>query len=712
MKSIFKSSAAALLSLAAFSSCPAADNPADPSTAPLTQGANETTVLPEVSVVSKLDQVQNEIVPSLGATEYTISHERIESQAQGANASFNQTVLRLPGVAQDSFGQLHVRGEHANLQYRINNVLLPEGVAGFGQALDTRFVEDMSLITGALPAQFGYRTAGIIDIHTKSGLIENGGEISLYGGSYDTFEPAFQYGGTSGKLNYYFTGNYLHNDLGVENPTSSVRPLHDFSDQLKGFGYLSYLIDDTSRISLMLSGAHSDFQIPNSPNQIPGFTLGTRSTFNSALLDENQTEQNYYDILTYQKTAGDLNLQLSVFTQFSGIRFTPDRRGDLIFNGVASDVNRTIFSNGFQADGSYKLNDQHTLRSGLLFTAESARVTASNEVFATDEFGNQAGTAPIRISDNSHKNGYLYGVYLQDEWKPFEKLTINYGARFDVANAFIDETQLSPRINAVYQPTDTTTLHLGYARYFTPPPLEMVQQGSVDKFANTTNASEVAKSSPVRSERANYFDAGIVKKVTPEFTLGLDGYYKFAKNQLDEGQFGQALIFSPFNYAYGDVYGAELTANYQKDGFAAYANLAYSRATGGGKVTSGEFQFGQDELDYIAKHDVFLDHDQRVTSSFGVSYTWSNTLIYADSIYGSGLRKGFANTQKGQGYGTVNLGIEHTFTLSKGLKLKARFDVVNLFDKVYAIRDGSGIGVGAAQFGARRGFYAGLGVAF
>src|SRR5438132_6280062 len=119
----------------------------------------------QVVVTSQeLDISREQIVPSLGATRYTVGPDRLDSQAQGENAPFNQTILRLPGVAHESFGQLHIRGEHANLQYRINDVLIPEGISGFGQELDTRFVENMSLITGALPAQFGYRTAGIVDI--------------------------------------------------------------------------------------------------------------------------------------------------------------------------------------------------------------------------------------------------------------------------------------------------------------------------------------------------------------------------------------------------------------------------------------------------------------------------------------------------------------------------------------------------------------------
>src|SRR4051794_17466074 len=64
------------------------------------------TQLSEVDVVAHLDQARDEIVPSLGATSYTVTRERLTTQSQGENASFNQTILRLPGVAQDSFGQL------------------------------------------------------------------------------------------------------------------------------------------------------------------------------------------------------------------------------------------------------------------------------------------------------------------------------------------------------------------------------------------------------------------------------------------------------------------------------------------------------------------------------------------------------------------------------------------------------------------------------
>src|SRR4051812_16144939 len=448
----------------------------------------------------ELDVSREQIVPSLGATRYTVGPDRLDSQAQGEEAPFNQTILRFPSVAQDSFGQLHVRGEHANLQYRIDDVLLPESIPGFGQELQTRFADNVSLITGALPAQFGFRTTGVLDIHTKNGAVYNGNELSLFVGSFDTIQESFERGGVVGQMTYYFTESFLHNGIGIENPTRNADPIHDDTDQYKWFSYFSYIIDDSSRVTLLVGANHSDFEIPNNPGQTPVFTVGNRSSFDSAKLDENQAETNNYEILTYQKQAGDFNLQASIFNRYSSILFRPDDVGDLIFNGVASRLDRDILSNGFEFDSSYKLNDQHTIRAGGIFSEQYSTVYTVTTVFPVDMSGNQTSTSPIRIVDNNNKYGYFYGFYLQDEWKPFEQLTINFGGRLDFENAFVNENQLSPRLNIVYKPWDLTTLHIGYARYFTPPPLEAVPQSTLAKFAGTTNGPAITRDDPATAE--------------------------------------------------------------------------------------------------------------------------------------------------------------------------------------------------------------------
>src|SRR6202023_1640436 len=360
----------------------------DSSPAPSPSASPGTATAENVTVTSQeLDISREAIVPSLGATRYTIGPDRLDSQAQGENAPFNQTILRFPGVAQNSFGQLHVRGEHANLQYRIDDVLLPESIPGFGPELATRFADNISLMTGALPAQFGFRETGVIDIHTKNGAAFINSEASIYVGSFDTFQESLERGGVTGKLSYYVTQSYLHNGIGIENPTSSNSPIHDDTDQWKQFAYLSYIVDDTSRYTLLAGDNHNDFQIPNNPGQTPIFNDMGRTNFNSAKLDENQSEDNAYEILTYQKNAGDFNFQASVFNRYSSILFRPDNVGDLIFNGVASRVDRDILSNGAEFDSSYKLTEEHTLRGGLIFTEQYATVDTTTLVFKVDANG-------------------------------------------------------------------------------------------------------------------------------------------------------------------------------------------------------------------------------------------------------------------------------------------------------------------------------------
>jgi outer membrane receptor protein involved in Fe transport len=703
------------------------------------------TQLGNITVVGKLDKARDQIIPDLGATAHVFSQEQIETLSQGANAPFNQVILRAPGVAQDSAanGDLHVRGEHGNLQYRINDVLLPEGITGFGLELDPRFVESMRLITGSLPAAYGFRTAGVVDIQTKNGAFENGGAGELYGGSYDTIRPSFEYGGSQEKWNYFMNGSYNHNDLGIENPTPSHNAIHDTTDQGKAFVYASRILSDTSRISLMGSASYSDFQVPNtaglpvgtSPDgstawNIPG--TGVPANFDSANLNENQNEQNYYGVATWQKSAGDLNLQVSAFGRNSDVHFRPDLLGDLYFNGAASDVARNLYSGGLQADASYNLGDKHTIRGGVMLLDEYLSANSMTTVLPVDGTGNPTGGMSYSIPDGNVSHALFAGVYLQDEWKILPEVTINYGARFDeYYSTFDKENQPSPRVNVIWQPTDSTTLHAGYARYFTPPPLENVSASSVALFTAKPNSNtpEVTQDDPVKAERANYFDVGISQKITKHLQVGVDGYYKTAREQLDDGLFGQSLILSAFNYAKGRLYGVEFTGSYNNGGFSAYANLAWSVAQGKDWNTA-QFQFGQDDLNYVQNHWIYLDHDQRVTGSFGVAYTWNesarqSTRIYADALYGSGLRADGGGTEDGTPTGTpipncasvpqyysINLGAEQSFNLNKGRILKARLDVVNLTDNIYGLRDGSGVGVNAAQYGERLGFFGSLSYVF
>ena len=669
--------------------------------------------LENIDVVAKrLDAARNALSPDTGSTIYRFDQTDIQTLPLGDSTPLNEVILHAPGVVQDSYGQLHVRGDHANLQYRIDGVVIPEAISGFGQAFDARFANRINVLTGALPAQYGYRTAGIVDIHSKGVITENGGTLGFLGGSHSHAEGNGELYGSSGAFSYYMTGSFLRNDLGIENPTPEKDAIHDTTRQSHGFGQFSYVIDPQSRLSFTYGSADNKFEIPNNPGQDPSYSLAGAPPIDSSQLDAKQNEKNIFQVLSYQYSSGaSLDYQLSLFHRFTDVSYHPDPVGDLVFNGVAAQILRKNDVTGVQADSSYRLGASHTLRAGLFAQREHFTVNNASTVFPADEDGNQTSDVPFTIQDDSRIVGTLYGAYLQDEWAPNPDFTLNYGVRGDRVDTVVKEGQLSPRIGFTYDLSKATRIHAGYARYFTPPPTEKIDTTSVALFQGTTNALPSDANTAVKSERSNYFDAGVSHQLTPSITLGVDAYYRDVRHLQDEGQFGNALIFSAFNYDKGKIYGVEFSGTYKQGGFSAYGNVSVSKATAKG-VETGQFNFDPDELDYIANNWVHLDHDQLVAASAGASYKWHGTTVTGDVIYGSGLRRGFANSEHLPSYTTVNLALVQALDFLGLGKLEGRIAVVNLFDKTYELRDGTGIGVGAPQFGLRRAIYAAVNKSF
>jgi outer membrane receptor for ferrienterochelin and colicins len=685
----------------------------------------DVSTLPAITVTAQhLDEGRSRIQTQTGASTYTLDAAAIAATPGADNTLLNQVVLQAPDVAQDSFGQFHVRGEHNGLQYRINGVILPEGIAVFGQSLDPRLIASISLVTGALPAEYGLRTAGILDITTKSGIQTQNGAVSLYGGSHGQIEPSFSYGGGGGSFSYFVSGDFLRNDLGIESPDGSSNPIHDHTTQYHGFGYFEDILDEENRVALMLGSSVGKFQIPNRYGQEPslGLVVDGVSTYPSQDLNENQREVTQFGAVSWQHSAGDLDVQTSLIARYSSLTFIPDFPGDLLFTGVAQDAFKQNVAYAAQSDAAYRLNSSHTIRAGLFLQTDHSVSDTASQVLLTNDLGMPVSDVPTSIIDNGAATEWIYSAYVQDEWKPDPFFTVNYGLRFDRFTAYTSANQASPRLNVVWQVLPGTTLHAGYSRYLSPPPFELVGAKDIALFQNTTNPPLSPEAGLPLPEKANYYDLGIQQRISREFTVGLDTYYKQSVNLIDEGQFGAPIILTPFNYRFGKQYGAELTANYTTRGLSAYLNLAVQSAKGK-QIDSAQFNFSSADLAYIANNYIHLDHEQQRTASGGVSYLWRDTRFSADMLLGSGLRASlplpagettpYGGTVIPNGehlpyYTQINAGVSHPFQLPGAGTLTARFDVINLFDQEYQIRNGTGVGVGAPQYGPRRGVFFGL----
>ena len=708
----------------------------------------------------RFERARNELSPSTGSSQYAFNEKAIEQLPEGDHTPFNHVLLQAPGVANDNQGQLHIRGDHNDIQYRLNGIILPDGTSGFSQVLDPRLAKSITLNTGALPAQYGLRTAGVIDIVTKDRF--DGGDVDLYGGTQDTFNPSFQLGKTSGNFSAYVTGQYLTSNLGIENPTSSSNAIHDRTRQGKGFGYFSYLLDDHTKLSAILAATTSRLEIPNNPdqplncdfvNQLNGNTGcdGTNPPNSAAVgsldissrgLNERQFERNQFGILALQGIGlGETTYQVAAFDRVSTVEFSPDPLGDLVFNGTASQIKRKASVLGLQGDASYPLNDSHSLGVGFSTSTENDRSDNTSSVFTTATptagptpscgagmtLSGDSSTCyggPTTIVDNNPKNGNtLVSLYVQDKWEVTKSLIVNYGLRYDHVSAFVEGQQFSPRIGMIDYLTPRTTIHAGYSRYFTPPPSELVANSTFSKFANTTLATPPNEpnctpsagnpcvlNSPVQPERSHYFDAGVLHQLTSSYTVGLDAYYRYARNLIDEGQFGTALIFTPFNYEQGHVYGLEFTNAYHQGNLSAYLNLSRSVAQATNNVSAQSIAFPDPvEFAYVSQHYIYLDHNQALTASGGLSYVWWQTTFGVEGTYEDGLREGFVNTGKLKPNVQFDLSASRSVLLSEALgTVDLRVAVINVLDRKNEIRNGTGIGVGAPAWGPRAALYFGI----
>ena len=641
-----------------------------------------------------------------GANKYTLTTKDISNLPQGEATPLNQVLLRMPGVTLDQNQEIHIRGEHMGIQYRMNGILLPLDMntdPTFTQLLNSYFVQSVSLIDGVLPARYGYRTSGVIDIHTKDGCGDGRNELTVMGGQRDTAQGNFQLGGCSGKLGYYLTGTFLQSNLGFSSAVSAPDPIHDALTQGQGFAYLTYTLGPAAKLSLISGMTLAFNQFPNQPNLPPQYQLDhidpashPSSTVNSGL-----NQQDYYGVLALNGALGrNWDYQLAYSAHYNTQSFYPDRIGDLIYQGVASNVFTSDLSNTLQGDLTYHFGSSHTLRGGFYLGEYGVESDQVSEVFPI-AMGKPA-TSPISVMANSNKINLVYGAYLEDTWQITDRLSVNFGSRWDRVIGFTVDSQFSPTIDVVYKPRTDTTLHGGFARNFQVPNFQNVSSGIFRLFGGTTGASgasPIGNTSPF-AETDYTWDVGFTHQITPRLVFAQDNYFRIDRHYLDEGQFGFVPIDAPFNYVRGYGGGTENSLTYNLENFALRANVFVAREEDIG-VASGQYNFPADEASYIDRHFIVLDHTPLIGASGGAVLRWNDYHVTLDGLFSSGLRGGFANRTQLPKVWQFNMSVAKDFVISGFGKVSNRVILLNIFDRTNLIRPANGIGVFQAAYGPR-----------
>ena len=667
-----------------------------------------------LQVVTTVLNPQPNAISETGNSEYTLTQHDIAALPQGSNTPINEVLLQAPGVVQDDEAQIHVNGEHEDLQWRLNGVMLPmDSFSGFGQIFNSFFVTRLSLITGILPVTYGYRDAGVLDMTTRDGCSSPGGSVSFYGGQRETVQPSFEYGGCAGALSYFYTGTFLHDNLAFSSATPGATPIHDITDQGQGFGYFTYEISPLTKLSLITGVSVNNSEIPTEPGLPPLYNLAgvNPANYPSTAINESLDQDYYFGTLALSGVVGPgIDYQVAYSGAYSTIKFTPDPVGDLIYQGVASTSFHSEFDNTLQTDVSRQFNLQnfgsHNLGAGFYLGEYGVELDDSSLVFPTNSAGVQTKDTPTTIVENLNNINLLSGIYLQDIWQINEQLTLTPGIRWDDVSGIINGNQLSPRVNLLYKLDKDTDFHAGFARYFQTPDFETISPRGFTAFQNTTAAVSPGGLTPI-PEKDYYWSAGVLHHFGPHLTLEENAYFRLSQNLIDLGQFGFVPVFVPFNYKHGRIYGSESSAVYTWENLSVRANFTYSVAQGNDLAT-GQFNFSPQEVSYIASHYIYLDHSAFFTGSGGITYRWMSYLFSLDGLAGSGLRAGFANTQELPQNYQINLAVEKGWQVPNVGEVKTRVVLINAFDRINEIRNGSGIGIFEPGYGPRRAVYAGI----
>ena len=640
-----------------------------------------------------------------GASKYTFTARDITNLPQGEATPLNQVLLQMPGVALDQNQEIHIRGEHAGIQYQMNGILLPLDLNNdptFTQLLNSYFVKSVSLVDGVLPAEYGYRTSGVIEISTKNGCDNAHNEFTIYGGQRDTVQPSFELGGCQGKFSYYLTGVYTHSNLGLSSATRGPDPIHDGTDQGQGFAYLTYAVNPTTQLSLISGMTVAHNQFPDVPGQTPEFTLSGVNPADFPSTDINSTldQQDYYGVLALNGALGaNADYQVAYTIHYNGENFNPDPRSDLIYQGIAPKVFDSDFSNTAQGNLTYRWND-HTVRGGFYFGEYGVEADNTSQVFPLK--GGTPLTVPISITTDLNKINLVYGLYLQDTWQLNEKLSVNFGSRWDRVSGLVNDSQFSPTINFVYKPRRDTTIHAGFARNLQVPNFQGISPG-ITALKDTTGGvgPGIPLSTKLDAETDYTWDVGYTHQFTPRLVLSQDSYFRIDRNYIDEGQFGFVPIDAPFNYVRGYGAGLENSLTYNLPNFALRVSSYVAREEVRG-VATGQYNFPPlAQLKYIDQHYIVLDHTPLVGASGGAACKWKTWQFTLDGLFSSGLRGGFANRTQLPKVWQFNLSAAKTLDVAVLGNIENRIVLLNVFDRINLIRPATGIGVFQSAYGPR-----------
>lgn len=593
------------------------------------------------------------------------------------------------GVAEDSAGQQHVRGEHTDITYVVDGVPLPDTLSGRqGSIVVPSTIENLEILTGGFAPEFGGQTAAVLNITTLPGARRASQDLELQTGTYRTYNGDFTAVGPLGRrANYVINFGATRTDNASEPLQPDNQTAHNEGSSRSLFGKFRFNPTDRDALTLTLSHNPDAMEIGNrtglgaeysSVGQGFGFgglrnrdgsrpdvtadnagTLGSENILlpnqQQAGNDIRQNEVSEFSTLAWRrKTNATDALQFAVTVLHSAQEIRNNNPAVDVMNLPVDspieynpDASRNIHH--LQLTGSYgwKRGD-HSLKAGFLFDDQSGRESyhftpgsqlALNALAALAPNMVPAGSASDQVDVNGNPvytpaNGVVpslkvkrSGSYQAAYLQDTWQVSKRFVMNYGVRADWYKQTQ-----NLGQEGVDSFELspRLNFSYGLT---AKTTLKWAYNRLFNTPPLAQGALvGQALKPELLDQYDVAVEHKLSPNQTVTVAYYYKQIKNMIDVGLLipgSEIGLYSGVNLDKGGVHGLELSYDlFAKKGVGwdAYMNYSLSAAKPNGKDNTGE------------DVDEFNDHDQRHTIGAGLAYSFKSGASLALTYqYGSGL---------------------------------------------------------------------------
>ena len=527
----------------------------------------------------------------------------------GADLSNSLTSITdyVPG-AWVTHDQLHVRGGH-QVTWAIDGVPIPNTniASNIGPQIDPKDIDYLEAQRGGYSSAYGDRTYGVFNVVPRTGF-ERSNEAELFTtfGTFHQTNDQVNFGSHTEKFAYFGSFNGNRSDYGLETPGPDI-----FHDRVSGFGGMGTLIynrDASNQFRFVTSSRRDDYQIPNDPEaQAAGIrdvererdALGSLSwahTFRPGML-LTMSPFYHYNRANYDGDPSDTPISATQHraSQYAGAQ--------AVFSAVTKRHNASIGFYGFGQQDSESVN---------LIANDGSR---------------------LLLAQRQNTSGHLETLFLEDQYKALDWLTLTAGARITHFSGAIAENAASPRLGAAIRiPHLNWVLRGFWGEYYQAPPLSTVN-GPLLNFAVSQGLDFI----PLRGERDQEHRFGLTIPLRG-WAMDINNYHQRARNYFDHNAIGNSNIFFPLTIDNARLNGWEVTVRSPQIAHRGdvYLSYAYAHAQGSGAISGGLTDFSPPESGYF-----LLDHDQTHTLHAGFNFRlpWGTT-AGGNMYYGSGFTDG------------------------------------------------------------------------